>query len=105
MPSPRWRMVSVVFPSRASSRGWEELRPLPCGFMWGFPVWGASCFGNAWLSGILLESESSLIDLLLGDPKKAQEKLGWKAKTSLEELIHMMVDADMKRVSDELKVK
>jgi len=45
------------------------------------------------------------VDLLLGDPKKAEAKLSWKAKTSLEELIHMMVDADMKRVSDELKVK
>ncbi|WP_026760893.1 GDP-mannose 4,6-dehydratase [Selenomonas ruminantium] len=45
------------------------------------------------------------VDLLLGDPKKAQEKLGWTAKTSLEELIHMMVDADLKRVQDELKVK
>ena len=45
------------------------------------------------------------VDLLLGDPKKAQEKLGWTAKTSLEQLIHMMVDADLKRVQDELKVK
>ena len=32
------------------------------------------------------------VDLLLGDPSKAQQKLGWKAKTSLEELINMMVD-------------
>lgn len=45
------------------------------------------------------------VDLLLGDPKKAEHKLGWTAKTSLEELIHMMVDADLKRVQDELKVK
>ena len=45
------------------------------------------------------------VDLLLGDPAKAREKLGWTAKTSLEELIRMMVDADMKRVQDELKVK
>lgn len=44
------------------------------------------------------------VDLLLGEPKKAEEKLGWKAETSLEQLIHMMVDADMKRVADELKV-
>lgn len=44
------------------------------------------------------------VDLLLGDPSKAQQKLGWKAKTSLEELINMMVDADMKRVQDELKL-
>lgn len=44
------------------------------------------------------------VDLLLGEPKKAEEKLGWKAETSLEQLIRMMVDADMKRVADELKV-
>lgn len=44
------------------------------------------------------------VDLLLGEPKKAEEKLGWKAETSLEQLIHMMVDADMQRVADELKV-
>lgn len=45
------------------------------------------------------------VDLLLGDPTKAKEKLGWTAKTSLEELIHMMVDADIKRVDDELKIR
>ena len=41
------------------------------------------------------------VDLLRGDPSKAQKVLGWKAKTSLEELIHMMVDADMRRVKQE----
>ena len=45
------------------------------------------------------------VEVLLGDPKKAERELGWKAKTSMEELIHMMVDADMKRVEQELKVK
>lgn len=38
------------------------------------------------------------VDLLLGDPAKANKVLGWKAETSLEELICMMVDADLKRV-------
>ena len=38
------------------------------------------------------------VDLLRGDPAKARQKLGWEAKTSLEELIRMMVDADLKRV-------
>ena len=41
------------------------------------------------------------VDLLLGDSTKAQKELGWKAETSLETLIKMMVDADLKRVSNE----
>jgi GDPmannose 4,6-dehydratase len=38
------------------------------------------------------------VDLLLGDPFKAKSKLGWTPKTSLEQLIQMMIDADMERV-------
>ena len=38
------------------------------------------------------------VDVLLGDPSKAERQLGWKAGTSLEELICMMVDADLRRV-------
>lgn len=45
------------------------------------------------------------VDLLLGDPAKAKEKLGWTAQTSLEELIRMMVDADMKRVENEKRIQ
>ena len=43
------------------------------------------------------------VDLLLGNPQKAREKLGWESKTSLKELINMMVDADICRVKRELK--
>ena len=38
------------------------------------------------------------VDVLLGNPDKAERLLGWKATTSLEQLISMMVDADMRRV-------
>ena len=39
---------------------------------------------------------------LWGDPTKAKEKLGWNpAKTSLEELVRIMVDHDMKQVAVE----
>ncbi|MBF0680368.1 MAG: GDP-mannose 4,6-dehydratase [Devosia sp.] len=37
------------------------------------------------------------VEILLGDPAKAKEKLGWEAKTSLEEMISEMVDADIAR--------
>jgi GDPmannose 4,6-dehydratase len=36
------------------------------------------------------------VDLLIGDPTKAKEKLGWEPRTSFEELIRLMVDSDLK---------
>lgn len=42
------------------------------------------------------------VDVLLGNPAKAMNKLEWEAKTTLDELIKMMVDADLKRVKREL---
>ena len=41
------------------------------------------------------------VDLLIGDPKKAREKLGWEPKTSFKELVALMVDADMKLAEQE----
>ncbi|WP_455921238.1 GDP-mannose 4,6-dehydratase [Pseudomonas putida] len=37
------------------------------------------------------------VDLLIGNPAKAREVLGWEAKTSLETLCEMMVTADLRR--------
>jgi GDPmannose 4,6-dehydratase len=39
------------------------------------------------------------VDLLIGDPSKAETALGWKRKTSFEDLVTMMVDADVKALS------
>ena len=39
------------------------------------------------------------VEVLLGHPEKARTRLGWTATTSLEQLITMMVDADMRRVA------
>lgn len=36
------------------------------------------------------------VDLLIGDAGKAKEKLGWEAKTTLEELVRKMVQYDLK---------
>jgi GDPmannose 4,6-dehydratase len=35
------------------------------------------------------------VDLLVGDPSKAREVLGWQPETSFEELVRMMVEADI----------
>jgi GDPmannose 4,6-dehydratase len=37
------------------------------------------------------------VELLIGDPAKAKAKLGWEAKTTLEQLCQMMVEADLRR--------
>lgn len=43
------------------------------------------------------------VERLLGNPAKAKAKLGWEATTSLEQLIHEMVDADLNRVRSRMK--
>lgn len=37
------------------------------------------------------------VELLIGNPTKARERLGWVARTTLEELCQMMVETDMRR--------
>jgi GDPmannose 4,6-dehydratase len=41
------------------------------------------------------------VEVLLGNPAKAKSRLGWTARTSLDELIAMMVEADLRRVGRE----
>ena len=39
------------------------------------------------------------VELLLGDPTKAKEQLGWEPKVTFRELVEMMVDADIAALS------
>ena len=39
------------------------------------------------------------VDLLVSDPSKAREKLGWEPTVNFEELVSLMVEADLKRYS------
>jgi GDPmannose 4,6-dehydratase len=39
------------------------------------------------------------VDLLLADPSKARKELGWSPKVGFRELVAMMVDADLERLS------
>ncbi len=43
------------------------------------------------------------VDLLVGDASKAHKKLGWKPTVSFEELIKIMVDADMENLQREMR--
>ena len=43
------------------------------------------------------------VPLLKGNPAKAKSKLGWQPKVSYDELIKMMVDADLKRYESKIK--
>lgn len=44
------------------------------------------------------------VEVLLGNPAKVKEELGWEAKTDLKSMIEMMVQADLKRVESELRI-
>lgn len=41
------------------------------------------------------------VDILIGDPSLAKEKLGWQAKTKFEDLVRVMVQADYQRIKDQ----
>lgn len=38
------------------------------------------------------------VDLLIGDPTKAKQKLGWELSVNFEELVKLMVEADLKAI-------
>lgn len=41
----------------------------------------------------------SEVDLLLGNPAKAEKILGWKPKTKFDELVKLMVDAELEKIN------
>jgi GDPmannose 4,6-dehydratase len=43
------------------------------------------------------------VDLLIGDPSKAREQLGWQPEVSFDELVSMMVEHDLAYESARLK--
>jgi GDPmannose 4,6-dehydratase len=45
------------------------------------------------------------VDVLCGDASKAAEKLGWKPEVRFEELVRIMIEADLRQLDDELAGK
>lgn len=44
------------------------------------------------------------VDILIGDPSKAESKLGWEREVSFKQLVERMIKNDMKRVRDEIEI-
>jgi GDPmannose 4,6-dehydratase len=43
------------------------------------------------------------VDILMGDYSKAKKKLGWQPRVKFEDLVPIMVEADIKRVEEEIR--
>jgi len=67
-----------------------------------------AAFGHAeldWEKHVEIDSRyfrPTEVDALIGDPRKAEQRLGWKPKTHWRELAQLMVDADIAILDDEL---
>ncbi len=62
--------------------------------------------GLSWEDHVVIDEKffrPAEVDLLIGDASKAQHDLGWKPDTGFDELVHMMVDADIALISGKLK--
>jgi GDPmannose 4,6-dehydratase len=60
--------------------------------------------GLNWKDYVVVDKEllrPAEVDYLLGDAKKGREKLGWKPEVNFQQLVEMMVDADMELVARE----
>ena len=40
------------------------------------------------------------VDALVGDPRKANQRLGWRPAIGFDELVREMVEADLQRIED-----
>jgi len=63
-----------------------------------------SCVGLDWQDYVVQDPRfirPAEVDLLVADPSKAREVLGWKPNVSFGELVQMMVDSDLKLLKEE----
>ncbi len=62
-----------------------------------FGVVGISDWEKHVVANVQEHTRPAEVEHLIGDSTKAREKLGWKPKTSFDELVKMMVEADVER--------
>jgi len=66
------------------------------------------CAGLDWRKHVVQDPaliRPAEVDLLLGDPTKANRVLGWKPEVAFSELVRMMVEADLRRHSKPVEQK
>lgn len=109
-----WRMLQQETPedfvlatgATTTVRDFVELSFAHIGICLRWDGSGESEKGFDSVSGALLVEVSpeffrpSEVELLIGDPKKAKEKLGWSSTTSLNELVQIMMKADLELVQN-----
>jgi len=62
--------------------------------------------GLDWRKWVQIDSKyfrPTEVDILLGDASKARRVLGWEPKVRFEQLVRLMVDADMRLLQDQLQ--
>ena len=67
-----------------------------------------TCVGLKWEDYVDFDeryTRPAEVDLLIGDYSKAKQKLGWEPKTKFTDLVKLMVEADLKKVTDKLAGK
>jgi len=66
-----------------------------------------ACVGiNDWASYVEVDPRylrPAEVDRLIGDASKARQQFGWRPKVTFEELVRMMVESDLGRISREIK--
>jgi GDPmannose 4,6-dehydratase len=66
-----------------------------------------SAFGHAgldWQRHVVIDPQfwrPAEVDLLLGDPARARQRLGWQPEVGFEDLVRMMVDADVTALAEQ----
>ncbi|MBI1821472.1 MAG: GDP-mannose 4,6-dehydratase [Nitrospirae bacterium] len=61
------------------------------------------CVGLKWEDHVVTDPlffRPAEVDLLIGDPSKAREKLKWSHSVSFRQLVEMMVESDLKKIKD-----
>jgi GDPmannose 4,6-dehydratase len=60
-----------------------------------------SCAGLDWQEYVVVDPafyRPAEVELLIGDPAKAKEKLGWQPHTKFKDLVHLMTKTDLERI-------